>query len=193
MISDRIARAKQILIPVVATSALVVFPASAQQAGRRVQVPAAYPQSGQAYPQPTAQDNLRAIATTLNSERAELFRKKDPAAIAAVYTPDATYVELLPKLQVMQGRADIQRHFEDLLEAGAGRIAFTVTDAKMTPSGTMEVGGDYSIAVRGDKKIAGHFFQIIRQDGGTWKIAMHVFARPEPVTAVEARQYNVGG
>ncbi|MBV8094494.1 MAG: nuclear transport factor 2 family protein [Acetobacteraceae bacterium] len=193
MISNGIARAKRLLIPVVATSALVVWPAAAQQAGRRGQLPVAYPQSGQAYPQPTAQDNLRAIATTLNARRAELFRKDDPAGVASVYTPDATYVELLPQLAVMEGRADIQRHFQDLLEAGAGRLAFTVTDAKVTPNGAMEVGGDYSVALRGGKKIAGHFFQILRQDGGTWKIAMHIFARPEPVTAVEARQYNIGG
>jgi ketosteroid isomerase-like protein len=186
MISDRIAWAKRSFIPVAAASALVVLPAAAQQAQPHAQMIPADPQL-------TADDNLKGIASSINQRRAELFRKKDPSGIAAVYTADATYVEVLPKLLVMQGRADIQRHFQDLLAAGAGNLVFTVTEAQITPSGAMQAGGDYYIVTRSGRKITGRFFQILRQDGGNWKIAMHVFARPEAVTPVEARQYNVSG
>jgi hypothetical protein len=55
------------------------------------------------------------------------------------------------------------------------------------------VGGDYYLSARGGQKISGHFFQVLKRDTGTWKIAAQVFARPEPVTAVEGNEYHTGG
>ncbi|MBV8525235.1 MAG: DUF4440 domain-containing protein [Acetobacteraceae bacterium] len=193
MTTDRIASARRLFIPVVALGALMALPALAQQTSPRAQMPSVSPQSGESYQQTTGQDQLRTVATSINAKRGELIRKKDAAGVAAMYLPDATYVELLPKLQVMLGRAQIQQHFQELIAAGVGDAVYTVTEARTIPSGAVEVGGDYYLNVRGGKRISGHFYQVLRQDGGNWKIAMHVFARPEPVTAVESRQYNMSG
>ena len=114
-------------------------------------------------------------------------------AAAREYTADATYVELLPRLEVMKGRARIQQHFHDLMAANANDLATNVTTAEMSGDGTAIVGGDYSLGVAGGKRISGHFFQVLRQEGGTWKIAMQAFARPEPITSIEASEYHVGG
>jgi uncharacterized protein (TIGR02246 family) len=144
-------------------------------------------------PQPTQQDNLRMAATNLLAQRSEYYRKGDLNGLTSLYTSDATYVQLLPRLSVMQGRDQIQQHMRELMAAKASDLVLTVTTADMTGKDRMMVGGDYYVAVQGGKKVSGHFFQVLRQDGGTWKIAMHAFARPEPVTAIEASEYHVGG
>ena len=149
--------------------------------------------SAQMPPQPTEQDHFRTLASNRNAQRSDFYRKGDLAGLASLYTPDASYIELLPRLSVMHGRDEIREHMHDLVAAKAQDLVLTVTTAEMTGRDSMMVGGDYYVMVQGGKKISGHFFQILRQDGGTWKIAMHAFARPEPVTSIESREYHVGG
>ena len=42
------------------------------------------------------------------------------------------------------------------------------------------MAGDYTVFANA-KTITGHWFEILRQEAGTWKTAVHVFARPEPI------------
>jgi ketosteroid isomerase-like protein len=174
-------------IPIVAMSIGMVLPVAAQQPGQRPQT------YNQDMAKATDQDSLRTAATNLNAQRGELFRKKDLTGLTALYLPDATYIQLLPRVQVMQGRAEIRQHLQEIMAASATDLVPTVTTARMGGNGAMMVSGDYVLVVQGGRKIYGHFFQELRQDGGTWKIATHAFARPEPVTAREAREYNVSG
>jgi ketosteroid isomerase-like protein len=175
------------LIPIVAISIGMVLPAVAQQPGHR-------PQSyNQDMAKATDQDNLKTAATNLNAQRGELFRKKDLTGLTALYMPEATYIQLLPRVQVMQGRAEIRQHLQEVIAASATDLIPTVTTARMGGNGAMLVSGDYVLVVQGGRKVYGHFFQELRQDGGVWKIAAHTFARPEPVTAREAGEYNVRG
>jgi len=148
--------------------------------------------AGDEIQQGTRDDSLRTAAANLNARTGELFRKKDVSGFAALYTKDALFVELLPRLMVMNGQAQVQQHLRNVMAGNATDYVPTVTDAHMTADGTMAVGGDYYLAVGNSKRIAGHFFQILRQEGGSWKIAVHSFARPEAVTAMETRQYNEG-
>jgi ketosteroid isomerase-like protein len=162
-------------------AAATILPARAQTTA---------PQSSEQYQQPQVGESLRTIATALNARRGEAFRRKNSAAVAETYAPNAVYVELLPALQVMRGRAEIQRHFDELLAAQSTDLSFTVTSAEMTGGDTMSVGGDYVLTARGNRKINGHFFQILRREGGAWKIALHTFARPDPVTVSEENVYR---
>lgn len=146
-------------------------------------------QPGEAYQQPGVSDMLKETATAVNRQRSELFAKKDAAGIASLYTADATYIELLPRLQMMSGRPQIAQHFRELFAAHGTQLESAVTSAQMIDANTQLVGGDYFI-VAGGKKIAGHFVQILRRDAGGWKIASHVFARPEPITVGEEEQYR---
>jgi hypothetical protein len=79
------------------------------------------------------------------------------------------------------------------MAANANDLTTNVTMAEMVSKDEALVGGDYSLGMAGGKRIAGHFFQVLRQEGGSWKIAMQSFARPEPITPVEASNYNNGG
>ncbi len=89
----------------------------------------------------------------MNAQRGEAFRRKDSAAVAQIYTPDAVYVELLPKLQVMRGRAEIKNHFDELLAAQSSNLTYTVTSAEITGNDTMSAGGDYVLTVGHNKQI----------------------------------------
>jgi ketosteroid isomerase-like protein len=177
---------KTALIPVVAIAIGMVLPVAAQQTRR---APQSYQQD---VGQPSEQDNLRTVATNINAQRSELYRKKDLAGIAALYTPDATYIELMPQFQLMTGRAQVQQHLREIMTANATENVPTVTAAQMGGNGEIMVGGDYYLIVN-NKKIGGRFFQVLRNEGGAWKIALHAFARGQPVTPSETSNYHVGG
>lgn len=167
------------------TAAIIGYasPGMAQQAGQQFE-------SAEAYARPTDQDKLREIGNTVNARRSEAFARKDAAAIAAVYAADATYIEILPALKVMSGRAQIETHLRDVLNAGTTQLQSTVTNAQMLDRDTeMLVAGDYYLVVKG-KTIAGHFVQVLRREAGAWKIVSHIFARPDPVTHHEMSQAN---
>ena len=146
-------------------------------------------QSGDAYAKPSEQDGLRQIATNINAQRSAFFAKRDAAGIASLYTQDASYTQLLPRLSMMTGHNQIQDHFRELFRANATELQYNVTMAQAVSNDTQVVGGDYFLTAAG-KRIAGHFVQTLKLEGGTWKISNHVFARPEPVTMQEVSEYR---
>jgi uncharacterized protein (TIGR02246 family) len=144
-------------------------------------------------PLPTKLDELRTIAMNVNIKRSEFYRKGDLEGVTSLYTSDATYVELMPRFSVMKGHDEIQKHMQELLKAKASDLILTVTTAQMVSDDRMSVGGDYYVLVDKNKRISGHFFQELRGRGGDWKISLHMFARPEPVTTIESNEYNTRG
>jgi uncharacterized protein (TIGR02246 family) len=189
MTSRKLASRVKLALGIVALTGGLALPAFAQQAAQHARPGA---MSKDMSP-PTAQDDARVAASNVNAQRSDYYRKGDLAGVVSVYTPDATYVQLLPRISVMKGRDQIQQHVRELMAAKVNDLVLTVTTAQITGTDSMMVGGDYYVMVEGGKKISGHFFQVLQKDGGAWKIAMHAFARPEPVTPVEANQYNVRG
>ncbi len=137
----------------------------------------------------TEQDNLRMLATNLNAMRSRYFAKGDATSIANMYTPNAIYTELMPRLMMMNGRKQIENHFRELFAAHATELNSTVTRAEMVDADTQIVGGDYFL-VAGGKRTAGHFVQTLKREGGEWRIAVHIFARPEPITFQEMNEYR---
>jgi uncharacterized protein (TIGR02246 family) len=138
---------------------------------------------GTALPGPAQQNRLQdltATAAAVIAERSELYNKKDAGGIAAEFTADATFVELLPILEVMHGKAEIQKHYQQLFDAGATNFSQKITQVELNGNDTGVMAGDYTVFANG-KTITGHWFEILRQEAGTWKTAVHVFARPEPI------------
>ncbi len=170
------------VVPFVAFAILDVAPVHAQSSGR-------VNQSTESYAQPTDHDNLATMANGVNAQRSAMFAKGDAAGVASLYTQDATYIELLPRLIMMGGRARIEEHFRDLFKAHATELKSSVTSAARIDGNNALVGGDYYIVAK-DRKTMGHFVQVLRQEGGTWKIISHVFARPEPITLQENSEYK---
>jgi uncharacterized protein (TIGR02246 family) len=124
--------------------------------------------------------DLKAAAAALVAERVQLYNKKDAAGIAAQFTPDATFVELLPRLEVIRGKAEIQKHYQELFDAGATSFDQKITQVELKGNEEAVMAGDYSVVANG-KNITGHWFEILRQEAGTWKATVHVFARPDPI------------
>jgi hypothetical protein len=68
--------------------------------------------------------------------------KETPLESRPWYTPNATYIELLPRLLMMGGRARIEEHFRDLFKAHATELKSSVTSASRI-DGDNALGGDY--------------------------------------------------
>jgi ketosteroid isomerase-like protein len=151
--------ARQLLLPIVAITIGTALPAAAQQ---------------------NSTQDLKAAAAAIIAQRDELYGKKDAAGIAAEFTADAIYVELLPRLEVMHGKAEVQKHYQQLIDAGAANFVFKITQVELKGNDTGVMAGDYTVVANG-KTIIGHWFEILRQEAGTWKSAVHVFARPQPI------------
>ena len=77
--------ARQLLLSIVAITIGTALPAAAQQ---------------------NSTQDLRAAAAAVVAQRSELYNKKDAGGIAAEFTADAIFVELLPRLEVMHGKAE---------------------------------------------------------------------------------------
>lgn len=173
----------------IASASKLVIPILGLLAGGATQ--AAFAQGSEQPPAPTQQDQFRAAASALLAQRSDLYRKKDAAGVASLYTPNALYIELEPTLDVMRGHDQIQRHVQQIMNASAPDFNMTVVTANATGPNTMDVAGNYGFtSTSGNKPVSGHFFQTLRREGGTWKIAEHVFARPEPVTVGEVDTFR---
>ena len=151
--------ARQLLLSIVVITIGTALPAAAQQ---------------------NSMQDLTAVAAAVIAERSELYNKKDAGGIAAQFTEDATFVELLPRLEVMHGKAEIQEHYQQLFDAGATKFSQKITKVELNGNATGVMAGDYTVFVNA-KSITGHWFETLRQEAGTWKTAIHVFARPEPI------------
>jgi uncharacterized protein (TIGR02246 family) len=130
--------------------------------------------------QQNSTQDLKAAAATLIAQRVQLYNKKDAAGIAAEFTSDAIFVELLPKLEVLRGKGEIQKHYQMLFDAGATSFDQKITQVELNGNDAGVMAGDYSVVANG-KTITGHWFEILRQEAGIWKAAVHVFARPNPI------------
>ena len=151
--------ARQLLLSMVAITIGTTQPAAAQQ---------------------NSTEDLKAAAEALIAERVQLYNKKDAAGIAAEFTQDAIFVELLPTLEVMRGKEEIQKHYQRLFDAGATSFDQKITQVELNGNEEGVMAGDYSVVANG-KNITGHWFEIVRQEAGTWKATVHVFARPNPI------------
>ena len=80
----------------------------------------------------------------------------------------------------MRGTAEIQKHYQQLFDAGATRFDQKITQVELNDNETGVMAGDYSVVANG-KTITGHWFEILHQEAGTWKATVHVFARPNPI------------
>ena len=151
--------ARRLLLSIVTITIRTALPAAAQQESTQ---------------------DLKAEAAALITQRVQLYNKKDAAGIAAEFTPDAIFVELLPILEVMRGKAEIQKHYQQLFDAGASGFDQKITQVELNGNEAGVMAGDYTVVANG-KTITGHWFEILRREAGTWKAALHVFARPNPI------------
>jgi uncharacterized protein (TIGR02246 family) len=161
---------------------------NAQQAGEPAGTQIAM--LGQGLPQ--SPGSVRTIASDLNAQRSAYYLAGDLNGLTSLYTPDATYIQLSPQYDAMKGRDQIRKHIQQLIDAKAGDIVYTVTTAEIAGPDAIRVGGNYYVTTQTGQRAYGHFTQLLRRDGGVWKIASHTFARAEPITATEIAACGLG-
>ncbi len=125
--------------------------------------------------QADAQEATKAVKLLMEQE-SDLIKKKDAAGIAARFTSDGMLVMLAPKLAVKQGHEAIQKHYQDVIDAGVTDINARVQQVEMRGADMAWVAGTYTVTLK-DKTIDGNYLQLLRREGGGWKIAVDTFAR----------------
>lgn len=181
---------KAVLAAVLAVGILAPAVLAAMPPPASAQLTSGAPPRTEAPPPSSDQQDPISVATDLNLRRSRLFEAGNIPGAAALYTQDASYVQLMPILQAFRGREEIRGHLEDLAGASASRIVPSVVRALRNPDGTILVTGDYLVVTRYGPEAEGRFVQTLRHEDGTWRIAMHAFARPHPITAAELDAYN---
>ena len=111
----------------------------------------------------------------LSARQKELLNKKDAAGIASLFTSDGLLVVLARQFTFKPGRDAIQKHYQGIIDAGAGNIAFELKNLELRGNDGVWAAGNYSITVK-DKTIQGNWFRILKRENGTWKIAMEALA-----------------
>jgi uncharacterized protein (TIGR02246 family) len=118
------------------------------------------------------------------------FNAGDAAAIAAVYTEDATLMP--PGLPTMKGRAAIEQYMREGFAQGVAKVALT-TDEMFTMGDAAVRRGAYRVsAADGNEIEAGKYVEIWRRVGNEWQICIDIWnadtappppAPPEPPAA----------
>jgi uncharacterized protein (TIGR02246 family) len=125
--------------------------------------------------QQDTQEVTKAIKA-LGAQESEMIQKKDAAGIASRFTSDGLLVMLAPKLAVKQGHEAIQKHYQAVIDAGATNITSEVQHVEMRGNDMAFAAGTYSVTLKG-KTIDGNWLQMLKREGGIWKIAVDSFAR----------------
>jgi ketosteroid isomerase-like protein len=105
--------------------------------------------------QQNSTQDLKTAAAAIILQRTQLYNQKEDAGIASQFTADAVFVELLPRLTVVHGKAEIQKHYQQLVDAGAANFNQKITEAEPNDSTTGMIAGDYSVVLNG-KTITGN-------------------------------------
>ena len=126
--------------------------------------------------QPQETEEVSKALKALLLQESELIQKKDAAAIAARFTSDGMLVMLAPKLTVRQGQQAIQQHYQSVLDAGATNITADIHTLEMQGRDMAVAAGTYVVTIK-DKTVNGNWQQLLKREGGNWKIAVDTFAR----------------
>jgi hypothetical protein len=70
----------------------------------------------------------------------------------------------LPRLEVMHGKAEIQKHCQQLFDAGATNFALKITQVELSGNDAGVMAGNYTVLA--NETISGHWFEILRARGG---------------------------
>ena len=77
----------------------------------------------------------------------------------------------------MHGKAEVQKHYQQLIDAGAANFVFKITQVELKGNDTGVTAGDYTVVANG-KTIIGHWFEILRQEAGTESISNQGLEEP---------------
>ena len=116
----------------------------------------------------------------------QAVEKKDPAAIAALFTEDGTLLAANGAPPV-SGRSEIEKAYAGLFKAGFDHVTLTVSQGEMLGEGAAWTQGDFAWTGRGQNgevmERKGRWLAVIVRDGGDWKkriLATNLTQPPPP-------------
>ncbi|WP_230533855.1 YybH family protein [Microvirga roseola] len=118
-----------------------------------------------------AQD--KATIQKLNEAFSEAFNKGDFAALADLYTQDATLMP--PQADFVRGRDDIQKFWQAASDH-VGDLRLTTLDVEPFGSDTAREIGTFTLKPKGQQEeVAGKYVVIWQRVGGDWKLATDIW------------------
>lgn len=125
-----------------------------------------------------AQDPARAAIDAANKKFVASFAKKDAAAVAATYSPDANAFP--PNAPIIKGRAAIQKMWQDAFDGGIASIAINTTEVESGGNIAYE-SGTYELKTQ-DGKTAdkGKYCVVWKKVNGQWMLHRDIWSTDLP-------------
>jgi uncharacterized protein (TIGR02246 family) len=127
-------------------------------------------------PAPSA-PNLKAQIDANNAAWAAAANRGDAAAVAAMYTENATM--LPPGMEMQKGRAAIEKTVAALGQSGIRNFALTSIDVAQVGPDTAREIGRFSLDARDPKKhwmkLDGKYVVVWKQVGGKWMLDVDIW------------------
>jgi uncharacterized protein (TIGR02246 family) len=111
-------------------------------------------------------DDPRSAIEALNHDFMEAFIRRDPAAIAALYTMKAQL--LPPRSDFVTGRAAIARYWQEAMKIGIRKLE--TTELEIYGDMAHEVGRYTVDAPDATKAEAGMYIVLWRREGSAWRM-----------------------
>jgi uncharacterized protein (TIGR02246 family) len=120
---------------------------------------------------------LKAQIDANNAAWSVALNQGDTAAVAALYTENATI--LPPGANIQRGRAAIEKTVQGLVSSGARNMVLTATDVSQVGPDTAREIGRFSLQAPGPKKklvtVEGKYLVIWKQVGGKWLLDVDIW------------------
>ena len=118
---------------------------------------------------------------TLRAEYAELYNKKDTAALAAIYLPDAVVIR--PDGSTLMGGAAVGKAFSEEA-ANWGQITLSSDTTRVFGNTAWDVGSMSSQGPDGDQRVQ-RYLVVLRRGIQTWQISSLAVVPETPVPAAK--------
>ena len=123
-------------------------------------------------------DNVKAAIDGQNKKFGAAVAAGDAAAIAAMYTEDATM--LPPNAEPVKGRAAVQKAWQENIAGGVKGLALTATEVESHGDTAHEVGA-YSVKDAAGKEIdRGKYLVVWKRQQGQWKLHRDIWNSSVP-------------
>ena len=126
-------------------------------------------------------ENVRNAITSANQNFMDAFKRADAAAIAALYTADATL--LPPDAQMMNGTEAIKSFWQGAMNMGIKEARLETMKVEAQGDLAYEIGRyTLSIETKGGEgmAIAGKYVVVWKQQGGAWKLHADIWNSDAP-------------
>ncbi|MFQ5710050.1 MAG: YybH family protein [bacterium] len=130
---------------------------------------------------------VRQAIESNNAKFVDAFNQGDAAAVAALYTQDATLMP--PNSEMIRGKEGVQDFWNQLIQSGVKDVALTTVTVQGGHSLVYEIG-TYSLKIQAQGQTAGEDsgkYVVLwkRQDDGTWKLQADIWNSSLPAPGQE--------